>query len=71
MTNPYDTPPEVDDDDMRPKEPKRKPHPTQLFAIAILLLGIACQLTGNATESACANVMALAVLIYQRFVGDR
>jgi hypothetical protein len=71
MVNPYDPSPEVDDDDLRRKERQRKLNLTHLIVNALLLAGLACSLSGKATEAAIAFVMAAIILSHDCFAGDR
>lgn len=70
MNNPYDTPPEVDDDDQRPEEPDRRLPLTQLGGIALMLIAIAFGFRGEIAEGSYAFAMAAVILIYGRVVGD-
>lgn len=70
MANPYDTPPEFDDDDQRPKGNERGLPLTQLGGIAIMLIAIAFGLRGELTEGSYAFAMAVVILVYGRVVGD-
>jgi hypothetical protein len=70
VNNPYDTPPEVDDDDQRPEEPDRRLPLTQLGGITLMLIAIAFGFRGEITEGSYAFAMAAVILIYGRVVGD-
>ncbi|MCC9655133.1 hypothetical protein [Rhodopirellula halodulae] len=71
MTNPYKTPPEVDDDDLRLKERQRKISLPHLVANFLLLVGTVCSFGGKATAAACTLITAALILIHERFSAAR
>lgn len=70
MTNPYDSPPETEDDDQQAKEPERRLPCAQFGAIALMVVAVVFGVSGELTEGSYAFAMAAVILVYGRVVGD-